>query len=37
MSKKTTRRLVGLEVLRNEATVAEPAARYQLHLNQIYA
>jgi transposase-like protein len=44
MSKKTRRRLdaglkakVALEALGNEATVAELAAKYRLHLDQIYA
>ena len=44
MSKKTRRRLdarlkakVALEALGNEATIAELAAKYQLHRNQIYA
>ena len=44
MSKKTRRRLdaqlkakVALEALGNEATIAELAAKYQLHPNKIYA
>ena len=44
MSRKTRRRLdaslkakVALEVLRDEATVADLAAKYQLRPNQIYA
>jgi transposase len=44
MSKKTRRRRdaglkakVALEEVRNEATVAELAAKYPLHRNQIYA
>jgi transposase len=44
MSKKTRRRLdaglkakVTLEALRHEATIAELAAKYQLHPNQVYA
>jgi transposase len=42
MSKKTRRRLdaqlkakVALEALRNEATIAELAAKYQLHLTDL--
>jgi transposase len=44
MSKTTKRRLdaalkakVALEALRNEARIADLAAKYQLHPNQIYA
>jgi hypothetical protein len=44
MSKTTRRRLdaalkakVALEALRNAATIADLAAKYQLHPNQIYA
>ena len=44
MSKKTRRRLdaelkakVALEALRNEATVADLVAKYQLHPNQVWA
>ena len=44
MSKRTRRRLdaefkakVALEALRNEATVADLVAKYQLHPNQVWA
>ena len=44
MSKKTRRRLdaalkakVALEALRNEATIADLVAKYQLHPNQVWA